>query len=881
MPIVIQCHSCKARFAVKDELAGKRIRCVKCKGILEVAADETSSGQTQPASRSAANTEPQLNAKPEQPASPLRRSNAQSAVRKPSKARIVSKDTLSAVQPASRQQPASPPPTSDSVKTRTANQAPLKASSPASAFEPPPRNFDEFYDHVMNSFQAESIERVPVELSYRIGIALVSIVMVALPVIYLALIGMVGWAACYHAVNHTGILTSASTLGTGRNRGRAIVFAFLIYVAPIIMGIVMVLFMMKPLFSKPANSSGRRSLKPDDEPLLFDFVDRICDIVGAPQPKRIDIDCNINASAGFNRGIWSMFGHDLVLTVGMPLAAGLNMRQFAGVLAHEFGHFAQGTGMRVSYLIRSISYWFTRVVYERDAWDEKLEEWSTSIDIRIGWVLHLVRLSIWLTRRILWVLMVSGHAVSGYLLRQMEFDADRHEARVAGSNMFASTARQLSVLGIAHQGALSDLGQFYDEGRLADNLPKLIVLNVEEIPEKILKKLREHEAEASTSIFDTHPADRDRIASAARENTTGIFAVNSPASHLFRRFDFHARAVTWDFYKEVFGDELRKDSIHPIDELIERQKIQQASFKALRRFFQGHFSWYRSMATPVGVWDKPSNPNQLAKELRQHRAEMLIAVPGYAKAWKRFDKADTQLIEIKLARALIAAGVNVKAGDFSMPLTTRGQASQAEEKASIRQGRAEPRLRAFEEAASDRLYAALQLARVPKIAVKLKAQEFYEYELDQLLQMFIHINERIGQLLEIRDAQIVLGKLLSILSDGNDNPTILENIHSQMVELSDLIVDMHASFQQTRYPFDHAKADISMAEYMLKTLPDPENPIELYEAADTIGHSLPPLQARVLGRLCQFAEQVESILGQPLLTDPPEDDDDDEEDSDT
>jgi Zn-dependent protease with chaperone function len=36
----------------------------------------------------------------------------------------------------------------------------------------------------------------------------------------------------------------------------------------------------------------------------------------------------------------------LVLVIGLPLAAGMSMRQVAGVLAHEFGHFAQGAGMR-------------------------------------------------------------------------------------------------------------------------------------------------------------------------------------------------------------------------------------------------------------------------------------------------------------------------------------------------------------------------------------------------------------------------------------------------------------------------------------------------------------------------------------------------------
>ncbi len=96
------------------------------------------------------------------------------------------------------------------------------------------------------------------------------------------------------------------------------------------------------------------------------FIDRLCDAVHAPRPRRIDVDCQVNASAGFRRGMLSMLlGRDPVLTIGLPFVAGMNARQFAGILAHEFGHFAQGGGIRLIYVIRPISFWFTRVVYER------------------------------------------------------------------------------------------------------------------------------------------------------------------------------------------------------------------------------------------------------------------------------------------------------------------------------------------------------------------------------------------------------------------------------------------------------------------------------------------------------------------------------------
>ena len=86
-----------------------------------------------------------------------------------------------------------------------------------------------------------------------------------------------------------------------------------------------------------------------------------------------------------------MIGNDLVLTIGLPLAATMSVRELTAVLAHEFGHFSQGVGMRFSYLTVVINRWFARVVYERDAWDERLTEWSRESDVRIAII--LVRMS--------------------------------------------------------------------------------------------------------------------------------------------------------------------------------------------------------------------------------------------------------------------------------------------------------------------------------------------------------------------------------------------------------------------------------------------------------------------------------------------------------
>ena len=79
--------------------------------------------------------------------------------------------------------------------------------------------------------------------------------------------------------------------------------------------------------------------------------------------------------------------------------------------------------MRLTALVRGINGWFGRVVYERDQWDEKLERWASGdgSDWRLTIVLLVARVSIWASRRVLTGLMIAGHAISCFMLRQMEY----------------------------------------------------------------------------------------------------------------------------------------------------------------------------------------------------------------------------------------------------------------------------------------------------------------------------------------------------------------------------------------------------------------------------------------------------------------------------
>ncbi|MEZ6063113.1 MAG: M48 family metalloprotease [Planctomycetaceae bacterium] len=495
MSIHFTCPDCGKRIRVGDNSAGKRGTCPGCGGRVQV---------------------------PNTPGSPS--PGQQQRVAQPSE-RSVAATKRRTAQPVSDDPAAADLP----APSRRSQRLPKKpALSAKSWLESSADRKARLEEQVLGAFTGK-IKPVRRTMLYRIGVIGVAIFVVVLPVLYVALIGLAGWGVFWHATENTHI----ASMGYGRGR----ILAVMAYVAPIIAGSITVLFMLKPLLARSVRDERRTSLNRAGQPLLFEFVDKVCDAVHAPRPSVIRVTFDVNASAGFGNGLKGLFGSDLTLSIGLPLLAGMNLQQVAGILAHEFGHFSQGAAMRVSWVVRSINFWFARVVYTRDQWDQWLVEMSEEVDIRIGWIFYVARMAVFFSRGVLWCFMMLSHALTCWLMRQMEYDADRHEVRLVGSKTFESTCLRLNWLNYG-------LGQFFRHKRFAPaaqsaspNPIREFLAYCDTLNEMDEKRVRRRMEKAKTGLLDTHPSDADRIASAAREDADGIFSGDLPAEALIRNFD--------------------------------------------------------------------------------------------------------------------------------------------------------------------------------------------------------------------------------------------------------------------------------------------------------------------------------------------------------
>jgi len=713
----------------------------------------------------------------------------------------------------------------------------------------------ELQARLSDAFQG-NIQPVKTTLAYKLGLILVCAVMVLLVAVYIGLILAVAYLLYRYALSPQLFLVQYGGIW--------------LYLGLVVGGPVLLLFLVKPLFAPPARTHRLRSLVPQQEPVLFSFLERISAALGAPRPKRVDVDCQLNASASFRRGIWSILaGNDLVLTIGVPVAAGLNASQFAGVLAHELGHFAQGTGMRMTSLVRAISFWFTRVVYERDKWDGRLARWA-----QVGWVGQVLVVAIflvWLTRKVLWGLMILGHAVAAAMMRQMELDADRHEMRLVGSRTFQETCNKMTLLGLAEHWAMSDLDRFFSDGRLPDDLPRLILANLKLISSEDRQNVDQLINNSTTGWFDTHPSLPQRIAAARRENAPGIFHLDMPASALFSDFDALCRNVTRDMYQVALGEKFKPERLHPVEELLARRSVDLDAYDSLKRFFQGSFYPLRPLQVPSA---EQLHQNVAVEEavdrLKQSREAMLAEKTAYDEAFRLFDQCDTRTLEIAQAEALLQAGFTINKKVFGFAVGGKSDIDIALWDAQTRIEELLPRLQPFEQASEQRILAALQLLHNEDFAAKMDDPTGWQQEAAAIMPVLQTIAERFSDILQLRNQHAALAVLLGQVHAHQDNALLIRTIQAQMGRVYQTAFQLSDVFEALPYPFDHAAGQISVIQYLVEAPAVEGDCQSIYQWVDSFMQRLCGLHVRMMARLCLIAEQVESAADLPLLADPPQ-----------
>lgn len=125
----------------------------------------------------------------------------------------------------------------------------------------------------------------------------------------------------------------------------------LIAIAMIITGIIVLRYLFRFVKrNREVKAPLEIEINEADQPELFAVLRELTKKVGTKMPRRVYLIPDINASVSYASNFWSLIwpvGKDL--RIGWSLVNGVNLSEFKFILAHEFGHFAQGSMILGSY----------------------------------------------------------------------------------------------------------------------------------------------------------------------------------------------------------------------------------------------------------------------------------------------------------------------------------------------------------------------------------------------------------------------------------------------------------------------------------------------------------------------------------------------------
>ena len=293
------------------------------------------------------------------------------------------------------------------------------------------------------------------EGSYRVQVIWVMVSILLFALMYIALIAGSLWLI-YWAVMWPMTTVNKLTL-FGKVGGIAAAGMFFAFI---------VKFLFKSHnWDDPANIE----ITEEEHPNLFAFIRKLSTDLKAPFPKKVFVNHEINAAVFYNSTVWSLIlPVKKNLLIGLGLVNGVNLTEFKAILAHEFGHFSQSS-MKLGSYIYMANRIIHSMVYDRDQWDNLLDQWKES-DFRIAIFAWILMPIVWIVRQLLKLIYQGINLIYSGLSRQMEFHADRVAVSAAGSNAIVNGLYKLNSASEAFQFSNTQLSHAIDHNLYTDDL---------------------------------------------------------------------------------------------------------------------------------------------------------------------------------------------------------------------------------------------------------------------------------------------------------------------------------------------------------------------------------------------------------------------------
>lgn len=397
----------------------------------------------------------------------------------------------------------------------------------------------------------------------------------------------------------------------------SLMFTGFIAIGLISFGLLVLLFVFKFMLAQySVDRSSLKQLNERDEPKLFQFIYEIADELNVSRPKNIYLTSEVSAAVFYDSNFWSMFlPVRKNLRIGLGLVNSVSKSELKSIIAHELGHFSQGT-MRIG----TYAYYVNRIIYnmlnETDGYDRMVDRWN-----RIHLFITLFNLlAIKVVGGVKWLLLKLYDIVNipfMGLSREMEFHADTIAASVTGYEPFKSVLLRSGLIEYAYDRVtlfyLNSMDGHLQSENLYSNQSLIVKHEAQEnqiaflygLPQVSKDELNRYN-KSKLNIKDqwsSHPSISERIQLIENMNPYVGQMQNEPANWLFQNVTETQKQMTEWIFESSNEDTIVLSDTEFLKEY--KREVQKNTFPKL-------YNGYYDDKNPV-LHDLDSKPNVLPK----------------------------------------------------------------------------------------------------------------------------------------------------------------------------------------------------------------------------------------------------------------------------
>lgn len=634
-------------------------------------------------------------------------------------------------------------------------------------------------------------------------------------------------------------LPSLSSAWAGHLLGNPLL-GLAVQIVVVLLSSLLLLALLKPLLSiRPRRYHGQ-FLSPEHEPDLHAFIEDVCERMRVPVPTRVYLEQGPVVETFYCHGPLGYFRNQIVLTLGMPLVAGMNTSQLAGLIGQTMNRFRIRNLPQANGLLLAFFSFMKTALHQPDVLDSAFLRWRQQGRIGDGsWRLwagfaRWARLPL---KGCLYLMQGMFHR----WIHRLVADADKVALAFCGTDGLLNQMDQGQLLSHSHRQLMEGLDKKWRESNvLPENLVQMMLVQARRYPSTMAQQLRDRQQRDFQAQAWIIPSDNLRLGRVLKQRVQGSYDCFSPAISLFQHYAKLTRRMTLRSYHHELQLPVAR---HQLQRVVPAQSLEGELRKRLDSQFLGGYADFvslglkaqvKAMVESGGYDARWQEAEQRCQGIQEHSGQIHNHLSeGYR------DMVDAQIREEIMLAGLWSV--------WQEPRPRRNEMDYIHQQAREAENAYAEALKAqhtFLQPLGQRLAAALAKAMVQ------------HPERDQELWVLLETLERIeqvGQPLRELEIQCLLLEILLSYQGEILNKRIRSRIEQRASDVRGLLTAIGLSLKIAAYPFKDSKKLRLMAYLLEEAMVDKSPEGEMDRGMDVLLR-LPLVQKRVLVRLFELAD---------------------------